>query len=174
MWWCSNEPGRERGPTLTKSSWSHCRSNIIVTLGLTYPKGVTDPVLSVAVSGWRGRLWQQKSAPRGFTVVTSMYVVEGLSRGSCLAQVLEKVRSLEGVTDVTGDLVRGGQSPLVVTTRAKLSVEAVREAVESAGFDLIVAGGRDVRPRRERPCIPGDATHPDREQMMSSIGGASS
>ncbi len=77
MRWCSNDPGRERAPTLTKSSWSHCRVNIIVTLGLKYPKGVTDPVLSVAVSGWRGRLWQQKSAPRGFTVVTSMYVVEG-------------------------------------------------------------------------------------------------
>ena len=107
-------------------------------------------------------------------MVTSMYVVEGLTRGSCLARVLEKVRSLEGVTDVTGDLVRGGQSPLVVTTRAKLAVEAVREAVESAGFDLIVAGGRAVRPHRERPCIPGDATHPDRAQMMSSIGGASS
>jgi len=39
MRWCSNDPGRERGPTLTKSSWSHCRVNIIVTLGLKYPRG---------------------------------------------------------------------------------------------------------------------------------------
>ena len=107
-------------------------------------------------------------------MVTAMYVVEGLTCGSCLAQVLENVRSLEGVTDVTMDLVRGGQSPLVVTSTAKLALEAVRASVESAGFDLIVAGGRDVRARRERPCIQGDDTHPDRQHMMSSIGGASS
>jgi len=174
MWWCSTDPGRERGPTLTKSSWFHCRGNIIVNLGSKYPKGVTDPVLSVAISGWRGRLWQPKSAPRGLTMVTAMYVVEGLTRGSCLAQLLENVRSLEGVTDVTMDLVWGGQSPLVVTSTAKLALEAVRASVESAGFDLIVAGGRDVRARRERPCIQGDDTHPDRRHMMSSIGGASS
>ena len=107
-------------------------------------------------------------------MVTSMYVVEGLTRGSRLAHVLANVHSLEGVTDVTMDLVRGGRSPLVVTSTAKLAVEAVRASVESAGFDLIVAGGRDVRPCRERLGIQGDATHPDCEHMMSSIGGARS
>ena len=107
-------------------------------------------------------------------MVTAMYAVEELTCGSCLAEVLENIRSLAGVTDVTMDLVTGGQSPLVVTSGAKLGVEAVRAAVQSAGFDLTAAGGRDVRRRKERPCIQGDDTHPDRERMTSSIGGASS
>ena len=107
-------------------------------------------------------------------MVTAMYAVEELTCGSCLAEVLENIRSLAGVTDVTMDLVTGGQSPLVVASTAKLGVEAVRASVESGGFDLIVAGGREVRRRRERPCIRGDATRPGRERMTSSSGGASS
>ena len=106
-------------------------------------------------------------------MVTAMYAVEQLTCGSCLALVLENIRSLAGVTDVTMDLVTGGQSPLVVTSGAKLGVEAVRAAVESAGFDLTAAGGRDVR-RRERSCIQGDDTHRGRERMTSSSGDASS
>ena len=169
----STRPTWRHAPTLTESSWFQCRGNIIAALCWRYPNGVTDPVLSVTVSGWRGHLRQSENAPRGFAMVTAMYAVEELTCGSCLAEVLENIRSLGGVTDVTMDLVTGGESPLVVTSGAKLGVEAVRAAVQSAGFDLTAAGGRDVRRRGERPCFRGDDTHPGRERMTSSIGGAS-
>lgn len=87
---------------------------------------------------------------------TAIYAVAGLTCGYCLAKVMESVRSLSGVTDVAMDLVRGGRSPLIVTSGTKLKVGAVREAVESAGFKIL-------SPRRR-----------DRERMTCALGGVSS
>ena len=107
-------------------------------------------------------------------MATSMYAVEGLTCASCLAEVLESIRSLIGVTAVSMDLVPGGRSPLVVTSGATLRVEAMRVAVQSAGFHLTDVGAQDGRRRRDRSGIQGKETRPDRERMTSSIGGVSS
>lgn len=107
-------------------------------------------------------------------MATSMYAVQGLTCASCLAEVLESIRSLIGVTAVSMDLVPGGRSPLIVTSEATLSVEAMRVAVQSAGFLLTDVGAQAGRRRRDRSGIRGKEMHPDRERMASSIGGVSS
>ena len=58
---------------------------------------------------------------------TAMYAVEGMMCESCMAAVVENVHSLSGVTVVAMDLVAGGASPLIVTSRAKLGADAVRD-----------------------------------------------
>jgi copper chaperone len=107
-------------------------------------------------------------------MTTAIYAVEGLTCGYCMAEVLENVHSLSGVTDVAMDLVTDGQSPLTVMSMTKLGADAVREAVERAGFDLITAEGRVVRGRRDSPFTRDGDIRPDRELMTSSLGGARS
>ena len=107
-------------------------------------------------------------------MTTASYAVEGLTCGYCMAEVLENVHSLSGVTDVAVDLVKGGQSPLIVTSATRLKVDAVREAVENAGFDLTAAEGREVRQRGDSPSTADGDTHPDRDRMTSTLGGVSS
>lgn len=107
-------------------------------------------------------------------MTTVSYGVEGLTCAYCMAEVLEHVHSLSGVTYVAMDLVRAGQSPLMVTSGTELGVDSVREVVESAGFDLIAADGREVRGGGDGFSAQDGYTHPDRERMTCSIGGVSS
>lgn len=107
-------------------------------------------------------------------MTTAMYAVEGMMCESCLAAVHGNVSSLAGVTVVAMDLVAGGQSPLIVTSGTKLGPDAVRDAVEHVGFNV-------TRPKRGEGVGRGDSprtqefsTHPEREAMLSSIGGLSS
>ncbi len=82
---------------------------------------------------------------------TTGYLVEGLTCGKCLAKVLDKVRSLAGVTSVAMDLNTRGQSPLLVMSGSRLRAEMVREAVESAGFGLLPPRGAEVHPPATPP-----------------------
>jgi len=107
-------------------------------------------------------------------MTTAMYAVDGMFCESCMAAVLESVQSLSGVSVVAMDLVTGGQSPLIVTSGTKLGTGAVSAAVEHVGFDVLPPRGRQLRNRGNSPATPGGDTHPDREPMMSSIGGVSS
>lgn len=72
----------------------------------------------------------------GRALATTTYPVWGLTCGACLAELIEPVRSLEGVTAVSVDLVKNGASPLVITSTASPSREAVAFAVHKAGFIL--------------------------------------
>ncbi len=107
-------------------------------------------------------------------MTTAMYAVDGMICESCMAAVLENVQSLSGVSVVALDLVTGGQSPLIVTSGTKLGVDAVREAVENAGFDLTAAEGPEVRQRGDSPPAQDGDTRPDRLQMVSLMEGVSS
>jgi len=107
-------------------------------------------------------------------MTTAIYAVEGLTCGYCMAEVLENVHSLSGVTDVAMDLVTDGQSPLTVMSMTKLGADAVREAVERAGFDLIAVEGPEVRGRRDSPFTWDGHIHRDREFVTSSLGGVRS
>jgi copper chaperone len=50
--------------------------------------------------------------------------------------VTEEVSRLNGVSSVNVDLNAGGDSRVTVTSTAPLPVEAVREAVDEAGYTL--------------------------------------
>jgi copper chaperone CopZ len=75
---------------------------------------------------------------RGGDVTVATFVVEGLTCGSCLAEVLEELRALDGVTGVAVDLVKDGLSPVTLTSITVVGAVEVRAAVRRAGF--LVAG----------------------------------
>lgn len=69
-------------------------------------------------------------------MTTTSYAVTGLTCGDCIAEVLEHVRALVGVTAVAVELVRDGPSPVVVTSGPAVRIGQVREALGETGFDL--------------------------------------
>jgi copper chaperone CopZ len=107
-------------------------------------------------------------------MTTAIYTVDGMTCGYCMAKVHQKVRSLSGVTNVAMDLGASGQSPLLVMSGTKLVWEAVRGAVESAGFGLLPPRGRDADLRGKGPSILDGDIPPDGQPWRTSIGGVRS
>jgi copper ion binding protein len=66
-------------------------------------------------------------------VNTSTYTVAGMTCGHCVNAVTEEVTRLPGVTDVEVDLASGR---LTVTSDAPMHDDAVRGAVDEAGYEL--------------------------------------
>jgi len=64
---------------------------------------------------------------------TATYTVTGMTCGHCVASVSEEVGALPGVSDVKVEL---GTGALTVTGDAAQDAEAVRGAVEEAGYAL--------------------------------------
>ena len=87
-------------------------------IGLTYPRGVLHH--------------------RGMdsTDITTHYLVSGMTCGHCVASVSSEITSIPGVTDVTVDLVRGGDSRVTVRSGQPLEIDRVRAAIDEAGFVL--------------------------------------
>jgi copper chaperone len=67
---------------------------------------------------------------------TATYTVSGMTCGHCVAAVSDEIRKLEGVSDVDVDLAAGGQSRVTVTSTGPLAPDAVRKAVDEAGYEL--------------------------------------
>jgi copper chaperone CopZ len=67
------------------------------------------------------------------TSYTSSYTVTGMTCGHCVASVTEEVQEISGVTDVQVDLAGGALS---VTSSQPIDDEAVRAAVDEAGYQL--------------------------------------
>ena len=63
----------------------------------------------------------------------SNYTVTGMTCGHCVASVTEEVTEVPGVVDVNVDLASGG---LTVTSSEPVSDDAIRSAVEEAGYAL--------------------------------------
>ena len=64
---------------------------------------------------------------------TETYTVTGMTCGHCVSSVTEEVSELAGVSDVQVDLESGR---LTVTSEQPLGADAVRSAVEEAGYSL--------------------------------------
>lgn len=67
------------------------------------------------------------------TRTTATYSVTGMTCAHCVASVTEEVQEVAGVTDVQVDLASGD---LAVTSDRPVPVDAVRAAVEEAGYQL--------------------------------------
>ena len=65
--------------------------------------------------------------------VTSTYTVTGMTCGHCVSAVTEEISAIDGVSDVRVDL---GSGAVTVTSDGPLSEEAVRAAVDEAGYEL--------------------------------------
>jgi len=66
-------------------------------------------------------------------VGTAVYTVTGMTCGHCEKAVSEELSALPGVTAVTADAATGRVS---VTSGAPLDDDAVRAAVDEAGYEL--------------------------------------
>lgn len=78
----------------------------------------------------------QDAVPAAAGSVTAAYPVAGLTCGSCAGRVTSAVSALDGVTDVTIDLVAGGTSTVTVLSSEPVPDAAVRSAIEQAGYSL--------------------------------------
>jgi copper chaperone len=67
-------------------------------------------------------------------MTTTTYTVTGMTCGHCVAAVTSEVGGLGGVSDVAVDLTTG---TVTVTSEAPLDPQAVRAAVDEAGYELV-------------------------------------
>jgi len=65
--------------------------------------------------------------------LVSSYTVTGMTCAHCVASVTEEVQEVPGVTAVDVDLATGA---LTVTSSGPVDAEAVRAAVDEAGYAL--------------------------------------
>jgi copper chaperone CopZ len=66
--------------------------------------------------------------------IESTFTVSGMTCGHCVAAVTEELSAIDGVSDVAVDLASGG---VTVTSTRPLDPEAVRAAVDEAGYELV-------------------------------------
>ncbi len=64
---------------------------------------------------------------------TQTFSVTGMTCGHCAGAVTSELESVDGVTDVTVDLVAGGTSTVTVTSEAPLDESTVAAALDEAG-----------------------------------------
>jgi copper chaperone CopZ len=66
--------------------------------------------------------------------MTVTYTVTGMSCGHCESAVTKEVSALPGVTDIKADAQSG---LLTIAAEGPLDDEAVRAAVDEAGYELV-------------------------------------
>jgi len=70
-------------------------------------------------------------------MTTTTYRVEGMTCGHCVAAVTEEILKVDGVRDVSIDLVTDAPSTVIVTSDADLDLDAISGAVDEAGYTLM-------------------------------------
>ncbi|MEU1273236.1 heavy-metal-associated domain-containing protein [Streptomyces sp. NPDC005799] len=68
------------------------------------------------------------------TDVTTVYKVSGMTCGHCEGAVSQEISALDGVTAVTA-VAKTGE--VTVSSTAPLDEEAVRAAIDEAGYELV-------------------------------------
>ena len=63
--------------------------------------------------------------------------VDGMTCDHCVRAVTDELSALPGVTDVQIDLVAGATSTVTVSSTEPLADEAVRGAVDEAGYQVV-------------------------------------
>ena len=72
-------------------------------------------------------------------MVTTIYVVTGMTCEHCVRAVTQELEGLGGVRGVTVDLVPGGESRVTVTSDAPVTGQTVAAALDEAGAYRMVA-----------------------------------
>lgn len=68
--------------------------------------------------------------------VSAEILVAGMTCSHCASSVSEELNAIDGVDGVTVDLDAGGASRVTVNSATPIDPEAVRAAVEEAGYTL--------------------------------------
>lgn len=69
-------------------------------------------------------------------MTTATYTVTGMTCAHCVSSVTEEISEISGVTDVAVDLPTGA---VTVTSDGEVSPDAVRAAVQEAGYEVTAA-----------------------------------
>lgn len=72
--------------------------------------------------------------------LSAEFLVEGMTCSHCASSVTEELSEVEGVQQVAVDLRPGAASVVTVTSSGPISDDAVRAAVEEAGYTLAAPG----------------------------------
>ena len=86
---------------------------------------VTDPI---GVS--------RAASPTTTATAGTEFLVTGMTCGHCVSSVTEEVGAIDGVESVEVVLKKGGASRVTVTAAGPIDADAVRAAVEEAGYQL--------------------------------------
>jgi copper chaperone len=73
------------------------------------------------------------------TAPTVDYLVAGMTCSHCVASVTEELEALDGVEAVSVELNAGGSSKVTVSSVTPLDADAVRAAIDEAGYSLVTA-----------------------------------
>ncbi|WP_434319022.1 copper resistance protein, putative copZ (plasmid) [Leifsonia sp. P73] len=73
------------------------------------------------------------------TAPTVDYLVAGMTCSHCVASVTEELEALDGVEAVRVELNAGGTSKVTVSSATPLDADAVRAAIDEAGYSLVTA-----------------------------------
>ncbi|WP_439692565.1 heavy-metal-associated domain-containing protein [Curtobacterium sp. SP.BCo] len=68
---------------------------------------------------------------------TELLLVEGMTCDHCVMSVTEELTEVDGVSDVTVQLVPGGRSEVTVTSAAPVPTGVLRDAVAEAGYEVV-------------------------------------
>lgn len=90
-------------------------------------------------------------------MAVSEFGVTGPVCGVCLAELLEQVRTIGGVTNAAADLGSAGTALLVLRGPAQVSTSELGGAVARAGFALTPARRARSRPRYREPLLAAGA-----------------
>jgi copper chaperone len=71
------------------------------------------------------------------STLTTTYDVTGMTCGHCVQSVTTELSALPGVKDVSVELDADGTSQVTVVSDAPLDTDAVRDAVDEAGYTLV-------------------------------------
>lgn len=71
---------------------------------------------------------------------TTTFGVKGMTCGHCVASVTDELKALPGVQDVSVDLNAGATSTVTVVSAESLDDDAIRAAVDEAGYELEPSG----------------------------------
>lgn len=69
-------------------------------------------------------------------MTTTTLHVTGMTCGHCVKAVTEELTAVDGVESVDVDLVAGGTSSVIVRGTREIPAEALRAAVDEAGYEL--------------------------------------
>jgi copper chaperone len=87
-------------------------------------------------------------------MTSATYHVTGMTCDHCARAVTVELEALDGVSEVTVDLVPGGISAVTVLSGTPLALPDVEAALDEAGDYRITQPGHDPVPAASRPHLP--------------------
>lgn len=76
---------------------------------------------------------EESATPKETDMNTQTYSVNGMTCGHCEQAVTGELKALDGVSDVSVDLVAGGTSSVTVTSSQPLAEAQIASALDEAG-----------------------------------------